>query len=141
MWTDFQAVNLWNEIPEKLNPIRLHYGHIWRENFRKYGTVKGEQKLTFHQLEAIENRKKVAEMAEFAKFKIQDISEKIKEKLFKMKENELNENGIMTIDDEVSFCIRLTIEEKCLDNGSPTHEAKELANQVNLMSHSWGVQS
>jgi len=53
--TYFQAVNLWNEIPQKLNPIRFHYVPIWRENFRKYGTVEEEQKLTFRQLEAIEN--------------------------------------------------------------------------------------
>ena len=122
---------MWNEIPEKLNPIRLHYGHIWRENFRKYGTVKGEQKLTFHQLEAIENRKKVAEMAEFAKFKLKDVSIATREKLLKMTEEEKDENGIESLDDEVSFCIRLTIEQKCLDNGSPIYEAKELAIQVN----------
>jgi len=47
-----------------------------------------------------------------------------------MTEEERKENGIESAADEVSFCIRLTIEQKCLDNGSPIYEAKELADQV-----------
>ena len=70
-------------------------------------------------------------MAQFAKFKLKDVSIETKEKLIKMTEKERKENEVFSLADEVSFCIRLTIEAKCLDNGSPTYEAKELANQVN----------
>ena len=84
------------------------------------------------ELGEIENDKVVPkiEHPEYAKFKIQDISKKIKEKLFKMTENELKENGIMTIDDEVSFFIKNTVEEKSLAKGLSPEQAKEQGQQV-----------
>ena len=47
--TYFQAVNLWNELPDKLNPIRRQYIQNWRKHFEIHGTVQTEeQKLIAH---------------------------------------------------------------------------------------------
>jgi len=69
-------------------------------------------------------------LPEYAKFKIEVISENIKIKLFKMTGNELNENGIRTIDNEVSFLIKNTVFNKSLAKGLSTEESKELGQQV-----------
>ena len=103
---------------------------LWRKQFEN-----GEEYQYLHpsrtgnKLE--ENKKKLAEIPEFAKFKSRDVTVATKLKLLKMTEEERAENGIKCTADEILFCIRLTIEQKCLDNGSPIYEAKELANQVN----------
>ena len=60
--------------------------------------IKEKRKLTLHQLE---NKRKVTEMAEFAKFESKDVSTATKEKLFKMTEKEKKENGIESLADEV----------------------------------------
>jgi len=65
------------------------------------------------------------ELPEYAKFKIHDISDKIKEKLFKMKEN-----GIESVDDEISFLIKNTVETNSLAKGLSPDKTKELGQQV-----------
>ena len=102
---------------------------LWRKQFENCEEYQ-EDKSSRSDKPA-ENRRKLAEMAEFAKFTARDVTVKTKEKLLKMTEKERAENGIKCVGDEILFVIRLTIEQKCLDKGSPIYEAKELANQVN----------
>ena len=96
------------------NQSRLEWGEI--ENFPK--TWKHKHFVT------------KIELPEYANFAIGDVSLKIKEKLFKMTENELIENGIKSIDDQVSFIIKNTVEEKSLAKGDSPEKAKNLGQKV-----------
>ena len=67
---------------------------LWRKQFENCENFQEEKRLKPNQLEAAKNRKKLAEMPEYAKFKQRDISIATREKIIKMSEKEREENGI-----------------------------------------------
>ena len=118
----------WKTIENDQNLSRLEWGEIENEKEKE---KKWPVELPVDLL-PIENDEVIPKI----KFNIRDISDKLKEKLFKMTENELKENGINSIDEQVSFLIKNAVEEKSLKNGLSPEKAKELGQEVKIYHES-----